>query len=56
MRIEGTSYGNGAELIESRFARSGDVVVLVVLTIHSNDDGLRRTLISYLDGVAARLG
>ena len=56
MRIEGSSYGNGAELIESRFARSGDVVVLVVLTIHSNDDGLRRTLISYLDGVAARLG
>jgi hypothetical protein len=48
-------YGGGAELVESRFARNGDVVVLVVLTVHGNGDGLLPTVEAYLDGVAVRL-
>jgi hypothetical protein len=56
MTISGSSYGNGAEITEARFARRGDVVVLVVLTVHGNDDALRPVLISFLDGVADRLG
>jgi hypothetical protein len=48
-------YGGGAELVESRFARNGDVVVLVVLTVHGSDDAILSTVEAYLDGVAARL-
>ena len=48
-------FGGGAELVESRFGRHGDVVVLAVLTVHSNDDTLLPAVDSYLDGVAARL-
>jgi hypothetical protein len=51
----GRFYGGGAELVESRFVRNGDVVVLVVLTIHGNDDALVAGVDAYLEGVAARL-
>lgn len=49
-------YGGGAELVESRFARHGDVVVLVVLTVHGGDDAVLSTVDTYLAGVAVRLG
>ena len=48
-------YGGGAELVESRFVGNGDVVLLVVLTVHGNDDALLPTVDAYLEGVAARL-
>jgi hypothetical protein len=50
------SYGGGSERVESRFAHGGDVVVLVVLTIHGDDDGLVSAAQTFLDGVADRLG
>jgi hypothetical protein len=56
MSSSGHFYGDGAELVESRFVRSGDVVLLVVLTIHGGgDDSLRSAVATYLDGVAAEL-
>jgi hypothetical protein len=55
LSASGRFYGGGAELVESRFVRNGDVVVLVVLTIHGNDDALVPTVDTYLEGVAARL-
>jgi hypothetical protein len=55
MSASGRFFGGGAELVESRFARHGDVVVLVVLTIPSNDGALVPTVDAYLDDVAARL-
>jgi hypothetical protein len=55
MSISGSHFGNGAELTESRFVRSGTVVLLVVLTIDGNDDARRTTVPTYLDGVAERL-
>ena len=56
MSASGRFYGGGAQLVESRFARNGDVVVLVVLSIHGSDETLIPTLGAYLDGVAAQLG
>jgi hypothetical protein len=56
LSASGRFYGGGAELVESRFVRNGDVVLLVVLTIHGGgDDALRSAVTTYLDGVAARL-
>ena len=55
LSASGRFFGGGAELVESRFGRHGDVVVLAVLTVHSNDDTLLPAVDSYLDGVAARL-
>lgn len=56
LSASGRFYGGGAELVESRFGRNGDVVVLVVLTVHSNDDAVLSTVDAYLEGVAAQLG
>jgi hypothetical protein len=55
MSASGRFYGGGAEFVESRLVRNGDVVVLVVLTIHGNDDALLATMDASLEGVAARL-
>jgi hypothetical protein len=55
MAVSGRFSGNGAEITESRFVRAGDVVLLVALTIHGNDDALRPTVTTFLDGVAEQL-
>ncbi len=55
MAASGQFFGGGAELVESRFVRAGDVVLLVVLTVHGNDAARLDTVDSYLAGVAERL-
>jgi hypothetical protein len=55
MAASGQFFGGGAELVESRFVRAGDVVLLVVLTVHGNDEARLDTVDSYLAGVAERL-
>ena len=55
LSASGRFMAGDPERIESRFGRSGDVVVLVVLTVQGRDDALVPTVDTYLDEVAARL-
>lgn len=57
LAVNARTEGGGVELTETRFVRSGDVVLLVVLTsTDGGADSLPATVEAYLDGVAGRLG
>jgi hypothetical protein len=57
LAVDARTESGGVELTETRFARSADVVVLVVLTsTDGRADSLPATVEAYLDAVAGRLG
>jgi hypothetical protein len=57
LAVSARTEGGGVEVAETRFVRSGDVVLLVVLTsTDGGTDSLPATVEAYLDGVAGRLG
>jgi hypothetical protein len=55
LAVSGRSSGNGSRATESRYVRSGDVVLLAVLTVHGTDDAAP-VLDGYLDTIGAQLG